>query len=101
VELPPGERFVHPRPEDLPEVRDLVDRGWQVADGSPMWSFLPAVWPQEFRYWVPDRLPRLSRSAAAQRPESTVIMPWTTELAEDMHRSAADLLARVGLPAPP
>ncbi|MEW6471095.1 MAG: hypothetical protein AB1679_02400 [Actinomycetota bacterium] len=100
VELPPGERFVHPQPEDLPEVAGLVAAGWRVAEPSPMWSFLPAVWPPPLRCWVVDRLPRFSRSSGRQG-KTTVITPWTTEVADDIRSFVVELLSGVGLPPPP
>ncbi|SCF20257.1 DUF5956 family protein [Micromonospora mirobrigensis] len=45
-------------PEQLPEVRELTARGWQLASDAPMLVFLPAVWPRELRTWVPDRATR-------------------------------------------
>ena len=99
--LPPGERFVHPRPVDLPEVRELLSAGWRVADRSPLWSFLPAVWPSALRCWVPDRLPYFSRSSPKDRPGSTVVIPWTPEVADDLRNHEAETLARIGLPPPP
>ena len=97
--LAPGERFVHPVPVDLPEVAELVQAGWRVADHSPMWSFLPAVWPKSQRCWVPDRLPRFSRSHGEN--EAVVITPWTPEVGSDVSHHNADLLASVGFPPPP
>jgi hypothetical protein len=99
LELPSGEPFVHPRAEDLPEVAELVAAGWRVAEPSPMWSFLPAVWPTSLRCWVPDRLPRFSRTTSHR--DSTVIVPWTSDVAEDIRRHDVRVLARVGLPPPP
>jgi hypothetical protein len=99
LELPSGERFVYPRAEDLPEVAELVAGGWRVAEPSPMWSFLPAAWPPSLRCWVPDRLPRFSRSTLDRG--STVIIPWTAEVGDDIRRHDLEVLARVGLPPPP
>jgi hypothetical protein len=99
LQLAPRKRFVHPIPEDLPEVAELVRAGWRVADQAPMWSFLPAVWPESLRCWVRDRLPRLSRSHSEN--ESVVITPWTPEVGADISHHNADLLARVGFPPPP
>ncbi|SCL44667.1 hypothetical protein GA0070604_0527 [Micromonospora eburnea] len=45
-------------PEQLPEVRELTARGWQLAPDAPMLVFLPAVWPPQLRTWVPDRASR-------------------------------------------
>lgn len=99
LELSAGEAFVHPGPEDLPEVAALVAAGWRVAEGSPMWSFLPAVWPVAHRCWVRDRLPRFSRTTSERG--ARVIIPWTQEVVEDSRRHDVDVLARVGLSAPP
>ncbi|MGH9010019.1 MAG: hypothetical protein ACRDYF_09265, partial [Acidimicrobiia bacterium] len=90
-----------PRPEGLPEVAALLSAGWRVADRSPMWSFLPAVWPQGRRCWVHDRLPRFSWSTPRRRGHPTVITPWTGDVADDLHGFATELLESVGLPPPP
>ncbi|MEV0158336.1 hypothetical protein AB0H57_32280 [Micromonospora sp. NPDC050686] len=45
-------------PEQLPEVREPIARGWQLAPDAPMLVFLPLVWPPQQRTWVPDRATR-------------------------------------------
>ncbi|MEV4627671.1 DUF5956 family protein [Micromonospora sp. NPDC049523] len=39
----------------LPEVRELIGQGWELAPAAPHLGFLPAVWPRRLRTWVPDR----------------------------------------------
>ena len=39
----------------LPEVRELLGQGWELAPEAPHLGFLPAVWPRWLRTWVPDR----------------------------------------------
>ncbi|WP_326561776.1 DUF5956 family protein [Micromonospora sp. NBC_01796] len=39
----------------LPEVRQLMGQGWELAPNAPHLGFLPAVWPRRLRTWVPDR----------------------------------------------
>jgi hypothetical protein len=99
LEMPRTGRSPQPRADELPEVRELIRDGWRVANPSPMWSFLPAVWPEGFRCWVPDRLPRFSRSRT--RDDVLVITPWSPETAGELHAEVSGMLAKVGFPPPP
>ena len=42
------------RAEDLPGIEQARAEGFGVLDDSPMWSFLPYVWPEAHRAWIPD-----------------------------------------------
>jgi hypothetical protein len=99
LEMPGTERAPQPRADELPEVQELMRAGWRVANPSPMWSFLPAVWPEPHRCWVPDRLPRFSRSRT--RDHVLVITPWEPGQAAGFHDEVSHMLARVGFPPPP
>jgi hypothetical protein len=99
LEMPGAERAPQPRADELPEVQELMRAGWRVANASPMWSFLPAVWPEPHRCWVPDRLPRFSRSRT--RDHVLVITPWDPEVAGSNHAEVSEKLGRVGFPPPP
>lgn len=99
VEMPGSVRPPQPRADELPEVRTLMESGWRVANRSPMWSFLPAVWPPDDRCWVPDRLPRFSRSRT--RDDVLVFTPGSEEQAGEMHAEVAEMLSAVGFPPPP
>lgn len=72
----PGGGRVDLAPEDLPEVRRLVDEGWELAPDAPVWAFLPAVWPRSQRTWVPDRG---TRTAVTFEGTTCRRMDWTGE----------------------
>lgn len=53
----PGPRVALP-PEQLPEVVELLADGWELLPESPLWAFLPAIWPPSLATWVADRATR-------------------------------------------
>ncbi|MEO3781395.1 DUF5956 family protein [Micromonospora sp. B11E3] len=85
-------------PEQLPEVRELVAQGWQMAPDAPMIAFLPAVWPSELRTWVPDRAARYEQwyeqdpKTLKVRREQTVQASWESrvEVENDLDALLAD-----------
>ena len=97
--LEPGERWVFPSAEELPEVQALVLDGWSPLGEDPMMKLLPAVWPSQHRCWVPDRLPRLSMSASPPEPGQGGAV-WSSMVTAE---AAPDVMpaAECGLPAPP
>lgn len=98
--LEPGERWVSPSAEELPEVQALTVDGWRPLGEDPMTVVLPAVWPARHRCWVPDRLPRMSTTVSL--PEGRRSVQARSE--GDTARAAADVVAAAtecGLPAPP
>ena len=50
---PGGERVIDP-----PEVHRLLEAGYELAPDAPVWAYLPAVWPPNYRAWVHDRMLR-------------------------------------------
>ncbi|MGN6332608.1 MAG: hypothetical protein ACTHOD_13280 [Motilibacteraceae bacterium] len=95
-----------PTAEDLPEVRALVEQGWQVLEGVPFFAALPALWPRPSRCWLPDRLPRITTSSwhservppSRQRRE---ISPLGEERRAESWAEWCWYCAEAGLPAPP
>ncbi|GAB3402007.1 DUF5956 family protein [Flindersiella endophytica] len=89
-------------PADLPEVRQLVGEGWELAPDAPMYVFLPAVWPAELRTWVPDRSTRYATNWRSSPSDPVSRVPWEEELRRDLEAGANRDLERVGIaPRPP
>ncbi|MFE6225919.1 DUF5956 family protein [Streptomyces sp. NPDC057854] len=91
-------------PDRLPEVRELVERGWAPAPETPMWVFLPYVWPAEARTWVPDRSTRWQLDTtldAAGRVLDVECRPLSREEKETQEQDAAADLALAGVPPRP
>lgn len=105
--LEPGERWVFPSAEELPEVQVLgVDR-WRPLGEEPIFWLLPALWPSPHRCWVPDRLPRMMASVCVQgqgagaRWESVKVEAWPDKVRANAAAEMAEAAAQCGLPAPP
>jgi hypothetical protein len=83
---------------DLPEVRQLVADGWQLAPDAPLWAFLPAVWPREHRTWVADRstyyVTETCETAAAR---STRALPLSEDEQTDLDGDRSSLCAEAGV----
>jgi len=95
--LEPGERWVFPSSEELPEVQVLAADGWRPLGEDPMTWLLPAVWPAQHRCWVPDRLPRMSTSVCPPDMRQRVQARPERVTAD----AAAAAVVECGLPAPP
>lgn len=90
--------FEWPRPEELPEVAALVADGWQVLDTDQLEQcLLPAVWPQAYRCWVPNRLPQVFTSFDGT---TTRVLPVSMRRHES-YDWPAEWAEQAGLPAPP
>ena len=98
--LEPGERWVFPSAEELPEVQVLAADGWRPLGQDPMTVLLPAVWPAQHRCWVPDRLPRMSTSVCLPDLRQRV-QGWSERVMADAAAEVAAAAAECGLPAPP
>jgi len=98
--LEPGERWVFPSAEELPEVQVLAAHGWRPLGEDPMTRLLPAVWPAQHRCWVPDRLPRMSTSVCPPDMRQRV-QAWPEAFTADAAAEVAAAAAECGLPAPP
>lgn len=96
--LEPGERFTWPRAEELPEVRSLAARGFRPLGTAPLHCCLPAVWPEQHRCWVPDRLPKVSVGGDGS---PTWIEPWDEQTRQEMAADIDREAAACGLPDPP
>lgn len=87
----------------LPEVVNLVADGWSVAPDAPVWSFLPALWPDELRTWVRDRSTRygVSYRSSGQDEFEQARSPLTRADLEDLERTATELADAAGFPSRP
>ena len=92
-------------PEELPEVRELIAQGWQLAPDAPLYAFLPAVWPRELRTWVPDRATRYETWYEQDPKTHAVLRTETREAGPAMMAEIDDdhdwTLARVGITGRP
>ena len=84
---------------EMPAVRAARNRGLEPAPEAPLWTFLPAVWPQASRAWVPDTRVRHMEVVCNGEPARTV--PWSTVDYFEMETDANWSLAECGLPARP
>jgi hypothetical protein len=98
--LEPGERWVFPSAEELPEVQVLAVDGWRPLGEDPMTVLLPAVWPSQHRCWVPYRLPRMSTSVCLPDLRQRV-QGWPERVTADAAAEVVAAAAECGLPAPP
>ena len=84
---------------ELPEVLAARDRGWWLAPETPMWVFLPAVWPEQHRGWLVDRSSRyVEEYCTGQSPRR---LPWSADDSATVERDLNTLLRECGLPARP
>ncbi|WNI18146.1 DUF5956 family protein [Actinacidiphila sp. ITFR-21] len=91
-------------PDRLPEVRELAEFGWEPAPQAPLWVFLPYVWPEDDRVWVPDRSTRWAvetRTDAAGRITGVRCDPLSPDDLAVLESDANADLAAVGVPARP
>ncbi len=87
------------RADDVPEVVAARAQGYHPADESPLWCFLPAIWPAESRAWVRDcRVRHLTRHIGDGPSER---LPWTAAEYGEIEDDTNALLAELGLPARP
>lgn len=84
---------------ELPEVRELLAAGWQLAPEAPLFAFLPAVWPADHRTWVLDRGTWYSEEYVDQGPAQ--IVPADPESIAMFHQDMAQLCAMCGVPPRP
>jgi hypothetical protein len=98
--LEPGERWLFPSAEELPEVQALALDGWTPLGEDPMTRLLPVVWPTLDRCWVPDRLPRMSISVSLPGGQQSVAA-WSERVTADAAADVVAAAAECGLRAPP
>ncbi|MEO8518074.1 MAG: hypothetical protein ABI438_02755 [Dermatophilaceae bacterium] len=98
--LEPGESWMFPAAEELPEVQVLAVDGWRPLVDSPMTWLLPAVWPSQHRCWVPDRLPRMSMSFCLPDRQQ-IVSAWPEGVRADAAADKVASAAECGMPAPP
>jgi hypothetical protein len=88
-------------PGQLPEVRELVAEGWELAPDAPMYAFLPAVWPAHLRTWVPDRSTRYEQRYVMEPTSGAVLssstVPWSEATAVEVDDDTDELLAEGGI----
>ena len=90
----PGPRLPLPAGE-LPEVRQLVTAGWELAPDAPVWVFLPALWPAAHRCWVADRsTPTMVETVDGR----STVLPWTDEVRAEHEADLRDLCEAAGVP---
>ncbi len=105
--LEPGERWVDPSADELPEVQALAPDGWRPLVEDGMSWLLPALWPSRHRCWVPDRLPRMMTSVRIQglgigaQSEIRTVEAWSEAVYADLAEEQKEMAADCGLPAPP
>lgn len=85
-------------PADLPEVQKFIHEGWFAAPDSPALSFLPAVWPVTHCVWLPDRSTHLLTEYCNGEAK---VLPWPSELLDEIEAEFAELAASAGLPGRP
>lgn len=86
-------------PDDVPEVVAARALGFHPADESPLWCFVPAVWPVQERAWVRDcRVRSLSRAFSDGRSER---LPWTASEYGEIENDTNALLKDLGFPPRP
>lgn len=89
-------------PAELPEVRALLDAGWQLAPDAPVWAFLPAVWPPEHRTWVFDRSTRTCiETIETASGRTSRVVPWTKADYAEVDTDLGALCTDAGVPARP
>jgi hypothetical protein len=98
-----GRWFLDPvhsdEPDDVPEVVAARAVRFYPTDESPLWCFVPAVWPVQERAWVRDcRVRSLSRTFSDGRSER---LPWTAAEYADVENDTNALLTGLGLPPRP
>ena len=90
-----------PNAAELPEVQALAADGWRPLDDAPLYSLLPAAWPDEHRIWIPDRLPRIAIRGATTGSYHAGVVPVPDEHADDVYEHIDDAAVAAGLPKPP
>ncbi|MER7045469.1 DUF5956 family protein [Streptomyces jumonjinensis] len=91
-------------PDRLPEVRELAEFGWEPAPDAPMWGFLPYVWPEDRRTWVPDRSTRWAvetRLDATGTITGATCQPLSQHDLDVLENDANTDLAEAGVPPRP
>ena len=86
-------------PSVITSVQAARDLGFEPLHESPMWTFLPAVWPTHARAWVRDT--RVRHMVVTHNDGPARHVPWATADYAEMERSANLLLAECGVPPRP
>ena len=74
------------------------DEGFEVAPQAPLWLFLPAVWPVEFRAWIRDNRVRHLRTMTDGQWRD---LPWGTADYFEVEANEQDVIRSYGLPPRP
>lgn len=89
------------RPYELPEVRELISQGWQLAPDAPMLAFLPAVWPSGLRTWIPDRATHYEQRYEKELKNRGPLRSWLVVISHESQANEEDdidnLLARANV----
>lgn len=84
---------------ELPEVVAAENEGCWLAPESPMWVFLPTVWPEWERRWLPDRSTHyLTEWCTGQEPRT---LAWSPDVAAEIEHDLNEILVQCGLPPRP
>jgi hypothetical protein len=86
-------------PMEMPAVKAARQQGFEPAPEAPLWTFLPAVWPEAARSWTPDTRVRHMQVACEGGPIQR--LPWSSAGYFEMEADANWLLAECGLPPRP
>ncbi|MFZ2015826.1 MAG: DUF5956 family protein [Nocardioides sp.] len=86
-------------PWQLPAVQAAHEQGFEPAPEAPLWTFLPAAWPDSARAWIPDTRVRHLQMSCNEEPWRTA--PWSTADYFELEADANRLLADCGLPPRP
>ena len=89
--------------ESLSEVMALTREGWKIAPDAPVWAFLPAVWPDDYRTWVHDRATRyaIAYTARANDEVTHTRVALSDNDIEDLERDLSELAKLAGFPDRP
>lgn len=93
------ETVLSDNPSAITSVRTARELGFEPLHESPMWTFLPAVWPVHARAWARDT--RVRHMAVTHGSGPTRQVPWATADYAEMEMSANLLLAECGIPPRP
>jgi len=86
-------------PADLPQAQAARAHGYEPAHEAPMWSFLPAIWPDAARAWIRDLRIRHMRGSCEGEPVRRT--PWSAADYAEIEADTNEMLRACGLPPRP
>lgn len=79
----------------MPEVQSARDQGYELAPQDPTWVFLPALWPESERIWIPDTRVRYRQVRCQGELPQTFPWPAVQYFREEAYMN--ELLADCGV----